>query len=78
MEQAVTPPADLPAKLRDAFHRARHVGNGDYNPDGDLFDVAADEIERLRAGLKIIAETRDGECDMSATVARRYLDGGTW
>jgi hypothetical protein len=42
--------SDLVAKLRDAFQRKRY-GNtpGDYDPDFDLFDVAADEIERLRA-----------------------------
>jgi hypothetical protein len=36
----------LPAKLREAFKRKRH-GKGDYDPDGDLLDVAADRIDEL-------------------------------
>ena len=46
-----------PEKLRDAFKRKRY-GNGEYDPDFDLFDVAADEIERLR-------EVRDGLANMA-------------
>jgi hypothetical protein len=38
-----------PEKLREVFKRKRYGGTGDYDPDFDLFDVAADEIERLRA-----------------------------
>lgn len=37
-------------KLRDTFQRRRYGGTpGDYDPDIDLLDVAADEIERLTA-----------------------------
>lgn len=38
---------DLSEKLREAFKRKRYVAGDDYDPDFDLFDAAADEIERL-------------------------------
>lgn len=38
---------DLPEKLREAFKRKRY-GAGEYDPDFDLFDAAADGIEGLR------------------------------
>ena len=38
--------SELPAKLREAFERKRY-GIGEYDPDFDLLDAAADEIERL-------------------------------
>lgn len=41
-----------PEKLREAFKRHRY-GGGEYEPDYDLLDVAADEIERLRAALTL-------------------------
>ncbi len=47
----------LVENLRAAFERARYNTTGDYNTDGDLFDAAAAEIERLRAELA----ARDGE-----------------
>jgi hypothetical protein len=51
-----TQTTDLVATLRSAFQRVRY-GNGvrDYLPEGDLLDVAADEIERLRAELEAAA-----------------------
>ncbi len=38
--------SDIVERLRDAFKRKRY-GAGEYDPDFDLFDAAADEIERL-------------------------------
>lgn len=37
---------DLPTRLREAFQRKRYGGDGDYDPDFDLFEAAADEIGR--------------------------------
>lgn len=47
---------DLIERLRDAFQRARYGGGGDYNPDGDLYDAAADRIEALEAKLAVARE----------------------
>lgn len=44
---------DLANKLRDAFKRKRYGSEGEYDPDFDLFDAAADEIDRLN---KVITE----------------------
>ena len=41
--------SDIVEQLRAAFQRKRYGGGDDYDPDFDLFDVAADEIERLAA-----------------------------
>lgn len=48
-----------PHKLRDAFERKRYGGAGEYDPDFDLFDAAATEIERLRAALAELIEAAD-------------------
>lgn len=40
---------DIVDRLREVFQQRRHGRDGEYEPDFDLFDVAADEIERLRA-----------------------------
>jgi hypothetical protein len=40
---------DIVEPLREAFQRRRYGEGSDYHPDFDLFDVAADEIVRLRA-----------------------------
>lgn len=46
--------ADIVEKLRETFHRRRYgPGLEPYEPDYDLLDVAADEIERLRAAGQI-------------------------
>ena len=39
---------DIVEKLRETFQRRRYGGDSEYHPDFDLFDVAADEIEKLR------------------------------
>lgn len=54
-----------PEKLREAFKRKRYGGGNDYDPDFDLFDVAADELERLRAALEPFTRLggpNDGVC----------------
>ena len=43
--------AGLCERLEEAFERARYGGDGPYNPDGDLFDVAADALASLSAQL---------------------------
>lgn len=43
--------SDLVQKLRDTFKQRRYGNENSYHPDFDLFDVAADEIESLRAQL---------------------------
>ena len=35
-------------RLREVFHARRYGDGAEYHPDFDLFDAAADEIERLR------------------------------
>lgn len=48
--------SDLVQKLRDAFQRKRYGDTpGEYDPDFDLFDVAADEIERLRSLAGVVS-----------------------
>ncbi len=39
-------------RLREVFQRRRYGKGAEYDPDFDLFDVAADEIERLRSILR--------------------------
>lgn len=36
-------------RLREVFQERRYGGDAEYHPDFDLFDAAADEIDRLRA-----------------------------
>ncbi len=43
---------DLSGKLREAFQRKRYGSDGEYDPDFDLFDAAAEAIDRLEAELK--------------------------
>lgn len=53
---------DLVDTLRETFNRRRYGADGEYHPDFDLFDVAADEIERLRArieSLRVIVGAAD-------------------
>ena len=45
-----------PNILREAFKRKRYGGGNDYDPDFDMFDAAADEIDRLRAALAACVE----------------------
>lgn len=47
---------DLVAKLREAFQRKRY-GAGEYDPDFDLFDAAADALEQ--ASAKASAKERE-------------------
>lgn len=68
-----------PQTLRDAFKRKRY-GAGEYEPDFDLFDAAADEIEGLRKALKDLLwcaenlqETDSDRFTKAAAVARRAL-----
>ena len=46
----------LVENLRDAFKRKRY-GSGEYDPDFDLFDAAADKIELL---LEVLEEAEAG------------------
>lgn len=43
---------DIVESLRDTFKLRRYGAGSEYHPDFDLFDVAADEIERLRATIE--------------------------
>lgn len=58
--------SNIAERLREVFRRRRYGHGDDYDPDFDLFDVAADEIERLRAALGELADL------MEDTVAGRY------
>jgi hypothetical protein len=42
----------LVERLREVFKERRYGAVAEYHPDFDLFDAAADEIERLQAALK--------------------------
>ena len=69
--------SDLIERLRDAFQRARYGGGGDYNPDGDLYDAAADRIEALEAKLAVAREALGRVVDALDTghdlpASRRY------
>jgi hypothetical protein len=65
---------DIIEPLRAAFQRKRYGGGDDYDPDYDLFDVAADEIERLRALLgklhwkSIDKDNMEYRCDITCYV----------
>lgn len=41
----------LVERLREAFKERRYGAGGEYHPDFDLFEAAADEIEKLRRAL---------------------------
>jgi hypothetical protein len=47
----------LVERLREVFKERRYGAGAEYHPDFDLFDVAADEIERLRTALEEIRMT---------------------
>jgi hypothetical protein len=59
---------DLVERLREAFQRKRYGAGGDYDPDFDLFDVAADELERL---------TKQCDAAHDYRVAMEHLDAQT-
>lgn len=40
--------SDIVERLREVFQQRRYGEGAEYHPDFDLFDAAADEIERLR------------------------------
>lgn len=75
---------DLEQRLREAFNRARYEGEGDYNPDGDLFEAAADrlrqyrardtgwqmECEELREALREIADAQWPDVEASTGIER--------
>ncbi len=42
---------DIVEKLREVFQNRRCGEGSEYHPDFDLFDVAADEIEKLRNAM---------------------------
>ncbi len=43
--------SDIAERLRETFQKRRYGTEGGYDPDFDLLDVAADEIERLRTTI---------------------------
>lgn len=47
---------DIVETLRETFERRRYGADAEYHPDFDLFDVAADEIQRLRAKIEAISQ----------------------
>lgn len=58
---------DLTQKLRAAFQKFRYgEGLGDYHPELDLLDVAADEIERLKSII------RDADAELYAEKGRYH------
>lgn len=73
------PDPNTTPSLDDVIHDLRMMTEDSKDEcDAGLVKHAADEIERLRAGLQIIASTADVDADMSAVIARRYLEGGKW
>lgn len=71
--------SDLVERLREVFHQRRYGPNAEYDPDFDLFDVAADKIELLRAALQAINHDCGGircdGCRNAVEIARRALEG---
>jgi len=68
--------SELSKKFREAFKRRRY-GAGDaydYDPDFDLFDVGADEIDRLNAW---VADLQSGMYVNCVYCGHRYGPGET-
>lgn len=49
----MTEEKELSCKLREAFQRKRY-GPGDYDPDFDLFEVAADALDKMDQPTEVI------------------------
>lgn len=71
--------SDLVEKLRETFKTRRYGSAGEYHPDFDLFDAAADEIERLRtqiASLRQVAGAVSLESGLTFGAIKKEIRNG--
>ena len=68
---------DLVETLRETFKRRRYEGDAEYHPDFDLFDVAADEIEKLRRKIEAISQVAGKASIDGVTFAQETVGDGS-